>query len=87
MILVVGHKNPDSDSICGALVAAELLKARGLEAKAVRQGEINRETQHILEPLAWISRNSVTALQAKKYGWLTIPTLLKHRMTSMTLKS
>lgn len=49
MILVVGHKNPDSDSICGALVAAELLKARGLEAKAVRQGEINRETQHILE--------------------------------------
>lgn len=33
MILVVGHKNPDSDSICSALVAAELLKARGLEAK------------------------------------------------------
>ncbi|HDV5515795.1 TPA: DHH family phosphoesterase, partial [Vibrio cholerae] len=32
MILVVGHKNPDSDSICSALVAAELLKARGLEA-------------------------------------------------------
>lgn len=48
MIFVVGHKNPDSDSICGALVAAELLKARGLEATPVRQGEINRETQHIL---------------------------------------
>ncbi len=49
MIQVVGHKNPDSDSICGALVAAELLKARGLQAKAVRQGELNRETQYILE--------------------------------------
>lgn len=48
MIQVVGHKNPDSDSICSALVGAELLKARGLEAKAVRQGELNRETQHIL---------------------------------------
>ncbi|MBF4284105.1 manganese-dependent inorganic pyrophosphatase [Vibrio anguillarum] len=48
MIFVVGHKNPDSDSICGALVTAELLKARGLEATPVRQGEINRETQHIL---------------------------------------
>ncbi|ELR67766.1 Manganese-dependent inorganic pyrophosphatase [Photobacterium marinum] len=48
MIQVVGHKNPDSDSICAALVCAELLKARGLEAKAVRQGELNRETQHIL---------------------------------------
>ncbi|WP_261817198.1 manganese-dependent inorganic pyrophosphatase [Vibrio gallicus] len=49
MILVVGHKNPDSDSICAALAATELLKARGLDAKPVRQGEINRETQHILE--------------------------------------
>lgn len=48
MIQVVGHKNPDSDSICSALVATELLKARGLEAVAVRQGEINRETAHIL---------------------------------------
>src|SRR5690606_5519135 len=37
-----------SDSICSALVAAELLKARGLDAKAIRQGDINRETQHIL---------------------------------------
>ena len=49
MILVVGHKNPDSDSICSALVATELLKARGVEAMPIRQGEINRETQHILE--------------------------------------
>ncbi|MCL9782064.1 manganese-dependent inorganic pyrophosphatase [Vibrio sp. S4M6] len=49
MILVVGHKNPDSDSICSAIVASDLLRARGLEATPVRQGEINRETQHILE--------------------------------------
>ena len=49
MILVVGHKNPDSDSICSTLVATELLKARGVEAMPIRQGEINRETQHILE--------------------------------------
>lgn len=49
MILVVGHKNPDSDSVCSALVASDLLRARGLEATPVRQGEINRETQHILQ--------------------------------------
>ncbi|HIF9472242.1 TPA: manganese-dependent inorganic pyrophosphatase [Photobacterium damselae] len=49
MIQVVGHKNPDSDSICSALVCTALLKARGLEATAIRQGELNRETQHILE--------------------------------------
>ncbi|NLS11419.1 manganese-dependent inorganic pyrophosphatase [Vibrio sp. SM6] len=49
MILVVGHKNPDSDSICSAIVATELLKARGEAAMPIRQGEINRETQHILD--------------------------------------
>ncbi len=48
MIYVVGHKNPDTDSICSAIVAAELLKARGLEAQAIRQGEISRETEHVL---------------------------------------
>lgn len=39
MILVVGHKNPDSDSICSALVATELLKARGVEAMPIRQAK------------------------------------------------
>ena len=42
MILVVGHKNPDSDSICSALVATELLKPgrgrRGHRLAAVRRG-------------------------------------------------
>jgi len=49
MIQVLGHKNPDSDSICSALSAEALLKDRGLDVKAVRQGELNRETRFILE--------------------------------------
>ncbi|CAM4339966.1 manganese-dependent inorganic pyrophosphatase [Vibrio agarivorans] len=69
MILVVGHKNPDSDSICGALVAAELLKARGLEAKAVRQGDINRETQHILETAGMDQPEMCTSVAGQKI-WL-----------------
>ncbi|MGI9275858.1 MAG: manganese-dependent inorganic pyrophosphatase [Endozoicomonas sp.] len=49
MIQVVGHSNPDSDSICSALVAAEWLKAaRGVEAVAVSQGEVTGETAFIL---------------------------------------
>ena len=49
MIQVVGHSNPDSDSICSSLVAAEWLKmSRGLEAVAVAQGEITGETAFIL---------------------------------------
>ncbi|WED20733.1 manganese-dependent inorganic pyrophosphatase [Vibrio sp. JC009] len=69
MIQVVGHKNPDSDSICGALVAAELLKARGLEAKAVRQGELNRETQYILEQAGVEAPEMCTGVAGEKI-WL-----------------
>ncbi|WJG24950.1 manganese-dependent inorganic pyrophosphatase [Vibrio furnissii] len=69
MILVVGHKNPDSDSICSALVAAELLKARGLEAKAIRQGEINRETQHILAA-AGVEQPELRTSVAGEQVWL-----------------
>ena len=50
MIQVLGHSNPDSDSICSALVAAHWLKAaRGVEAVAVAQGEPTGETSFILE--------------------------------------
>ncbi|MFB9134391.1 manganese-dependent inorganic pyrophosphatase [Vibrio olivae] len=69
MILVVGHKNPDSDSICSALVTEALLTARGLEAKAVRQGELNRETQHILE-CAGVDQPELCTQVAGKKVWL-----------------
>jgi manganese-dependent inorganic pyrophosphatase len=69
MILVVGHKNPDSDSICSALAATELLKARGLEATPIRQGEINRETQHILET-AGLEQPALRTSVAGEKVWL-----------------
>lgn len=49
MIYVFGHLNPDSDSICSALVTADWLNYRGLTASAWRLGELNAETQFILE--------------------------------------
>lgn len=69
MIQVVGHKNPDSDSICSALVATELLKARGLEAKPVRQGELNRETRYILEQAGVEQPEMCTGVAGQKV-WL-----------------
>lgn len=69
MIQVVGHKNPDSDSICSALVATELLKARGLEAKAVRQGDLNRETQYIIEQAGVEAPEMCTGVAGEKI-WL-----------------
>jgi manganese-dependent inorganic pyrophosphatase len=49
-LYVLGHKNPDSDSICSAIGYAALLQAGGQpEARPARQGAIRRETAFILD--------------------------------------
>lgn len=51
-ILVFGHKNPDTDSICSALVKAILDKKKnGYNNTAARLGELNKETQFVLNYL------------------------------------
>ena len=47
-VLIFGHKNPDTDSICSSLVHESLNNKVGWKAKAVRLGNINKETQYIL---------------------------------------
>lgn len=47
---VVGHRNPDTDSICSAIAYAELKqKMTGNEYTARRAGQINEETQYVLD--------------------------------------
>ncbi|MFN4213856.1 manganese-dependent inorganic pyrophosphatase [Exiguobacterium sp.] len=48
-VLVFGHKNPDTDTICSALAYAELKKKLGMDAEAVRLGEVSSETQYALD--------------------------------------
>ena len=49
---VFGHKSPDSDSITSSLVMTNLEKELGnSEAKAYRLGNINKETEFILDYL------------------------------------
>lgn len=48
IVYVTGHKNPDTDSICAAIAYAELKKKLGMNAVAVRLGNINRETEFVL---------------------------------------
>jgi len=49
MLYTCGHKTPDSDSIVSAIAMAYLKNTLGIEAKAVRQGEMNPESVYILE--------------------------------------
>jgi manganese-dependent inorganic pyrophosphatase len=48
-VFVFGHKNPDTDTICSAIAHAELKKQLGVNAEAIRLGEINGETKFALE--------------------------------------
>ncbi len=49
-IYVVGHKNPDTDSICSAIAYAALKKElTGKDYVARRAGRLNEETQYVLE--------------------------------------
>ena len=49
--LIFGHKNPDTDSITSSIVMANLENALGNEAKACRLGNINKETEYVLNYL------------------------------------
>ena len=49
-IFVIGHKNPDTDSICSAIAYADI-KNRTMQEKRYipkRAGQINEETQYVL---------------------------------------
>ena len=51
-VLIFGHKNPDTDTICSAMVKEILNKKNGCEkSKAVRLGNVNKETQYVLNYL------------------------------------
>lgn len=49
-IYVVGHKNPDTDSICSAIAYAALkTKITDIPHEPRRAGQLNEETQYVLE--------------------------------------
>lgn len=46
---VIGHMNPDTDSIVSAIAAADLYSRRGVQSEAAAQGEPTPETAFVLE--------------------------------------
>lgn len=51
--LIFGHKNPDTDTITSAIVYAYLKQQLGVEAEAVRLGDVNNETQFALDKFGY----------------------------------
>lgn len=48
-IYVIGHRNPDTDSICSAIGYAHLKREMGENTKPARAGKLNAETKFVLE--------------------------------------
>lgn len=84
-IIVIGHKNPDTDSICAAICYANLKrKLTGNEYIACRAGHINGETRYVLdcfgvEPPKYIDslEPKLTDVQYRKVGGISSHISLK----------
>lgn len=48
-LLIFGHKNPDTDTICSAIAYADLKSQLGFQVEAVRLGDVSGETAYALE--------------------------------------
>ena len=50
-VVVVGHKNPDTDSICSAIAYADIKNRTSQKVKYIpkRAGQINEETEFVLK--------------------------------------
>ncbi len=65
-VLVLGHKNPDTDSIISAIAAADLMNKRGMTCKPVAQGAPTPETKFVLDKFGLSAPEVVTSVAGQK---------------------
>src|SRR5699024_10294381 len=65
-VLVFGHKNPDTDSICSAIAYANLKKKLGVNAEPVKLGEVNKETQFALDYFKAETPRSISQVDTRR---------------------
>lgn len=62
-VLVLGHKNPDTDSICSSIVMEKLAKHFGLDAEAVRLGNVSKESEYVLNYLGIEAQREISSVE------------------------
>ena len=66
-IYVVGHKEPDTDTVCSSIAYASLLQALKYDAKAVLPGRLNAETKYALQKFGVPIPESMDNAQGKQF--------------------
>lgn len=64
--IVVGHKNPDTDSVASAISAADLMSKRGLPSVPYMQGEPTPETAFVLKSFGFTAPDRLGKVAGKK---------------------
>ena len=73
-IFVIGHKNPDTDSICSAIAYADI-KNRTTQSKRYipkRAGQINEETRYVLNRLVYSRRLIWEISEHRSRIWISV---------------
>ena len=71
-LLVFGHLNPDTDTICSSIVAADLINKLdlGYEAEPVRLGKVNKETEYVFNYLNMEAQREISSVGEDDLLWL-----------------
>ena len=59
---IIGHKNPDTDTICSAIAYQDFLTKQNIKAKAFALGKLNKETQFVLDKFGVQSPEQISEL-------------------------
>ena len=64
-VLIFGHKNPDTDTICSAIAYADLKTQLGMDVEPIRLGQINGETEYALNQFSAVVPRLVEAVASE----------------------
>ncbi|MFO7727853.1 MAG: manganese-dependent inorganic pyrophosphatase [Desulfonatronovibrio sp.] len=65
-VIVFGHKNPDTDSVCAAIAVADLKSKLGTAATPAAQGELSPESEFVLNKYGFNAPEVVTSGEGKQ---------------------
>jgi manganese-dependent inorganic pyrophosphatase len=71
-VLIFGHKNPDTDTICSAIAYADLKTQLGEEVEAVRLGAVSGETQYALDKFGFQAPRLVETVAGEAKGVILV---------------
>ena len=84
VVYVVGHKNPDTDSICAAMCYAKLKQISGNpQTIAARAGHINPQTEFVLTYLKIAAAIFISDVTPKVEHAMTDEVIFYHKETSL----